>query len=107
MGKRAWQIEDQYTHDGGEIPAYDQLVDLVGSLVDTLRVVGGQLSIATQRVDTKERVAGIKKFETVGYLVMFTDQVPGVPAAPAPAALEEPADGDELEIDDSDLQEVE
>lgn len=93
MAKRAWHIEETVTELGEAVPAYDQVVDLVGSLLDTLRVVGGQLSVATVREDTDERVAGVKKFETVGYLVTWTDAVPGVkPAAPAPAV--------ELEVDD-------
>lgn len=104
MGKRAWNIEDHYDDVTGEVtPAYDQVVDLVGSLLDTVRVVGGQLTVAAQRQDTGLRVAGIKRFDTIGFMVLFTDQVPGVPASPAPAAPE----ADELEVDDSDLPEVE
>jgi len=85
MAKRAWQLEDRYDDVTGEvIDAYGQVVDLVGSLLDTLRVVGGQIGVATLRQDTGERVGNVKAFETVGYVVSWTDAVPGVRPAPEP-----------------------
>lgn len=92
MAKRAWQIEDEFSEHGETIPAYDQVVDLVGSLLDTLRTVGGQLAIATLRQDTGERVGGVKVFETLGYVVQWTDAVPGVRPAPEPAPAPDETD---------------
>lgn len=84
MAKRAWQLEDQYDDAGEVVDAYAQAVDLVGSLLDALRVIGGQISVATLRQDTDERVGGVKVFQTTGYVVSWTDNVPGYRPAPAP-----------------------
>lgn len=92
MAKRAWQLEDQVNDDGELVGAYEQVVDLVGSLLDTLRTVGGQIGVATLRQDTNERVGGVKVFETLGYVVSWTDAVPGVRPAPEPTSAPDETD---------------
>lgn len=96
--KRAWQLEDEVDDDDRLVSAHEQLVDLLGALAETLRVVGGQLSVATLRQDTGERIAGVKVFETQGYVVQWTDFVPGVLPATVPepdvAELDAAADAD-------------
>jgi hypothetical protein len=93
MAKRAWQIEEQVDDDGGVISAYEQVADLVASLLDSLRTIGGQIGVASLRQDTGEKVGGVKVYATVGYVVSWTDAVPGMRPAPAP----EPPEADELD----------
>jgi hypothetical protein len=92
--QHAWDLSDERDDDGSlSASAYEQVVDLAGSLLDTLNRLGGQVTIATKRVDTGERIAGIKVFETVGFVVVHQDHVPGVqPPADPPA---EAPEGDE------------
>jgi hypothetical protein len=89
--QHAWDLNDEHDGDGAlTASAYEQLVDLVGSLLDTMNRLGGQVTIAAKRVDTGERIAGIKVFETVGFVVVHQDHVPGVASAPAEPPAEPP-----------------
>jgi hypothetical protein len=92
--QHAWDLSDEHDGDGAlTATAYEQVVDLVGSLLDTINRLGGQVTIATKRFDTGERIAGIKVFETSGFVVVYQDHVPGVqPPADPPA---EAPEGDE------------
>jgi hypothetical protein len=92
--QHAWDLSDEHDGDGAlTATAYEQVVDLAGSLLDTLNRLGGQFTIATKRVDTGEKIAGIKVFETVGFVVVHQDHVPGV-QQPAEQPAEAP-EGDE------------
>lgn len=83
--RRAWKFEDAENEAGETVSAYEQLVDHLGSMADTTRTIGGQFNVASIRVDTGETVGGIKSFVTTGYVVTYTDHVPGMPAPDADA----------------------
>jgi predicted kinase len=90
--QHAWDLNDEHDADGAlTASAYEQLVDLAGSLLDTMNRLGGQVTIAAKRLDTGERIAGIKVFETVGFVVVHQDHVPGLPTPPAEPPAETPA----------------
>jgi hypothetical protein len=87
--KRAWKIGTQVDIETGEErPDQAALGELVADLLATLERVGGQVAVASIREDTGEEIGGVRMFETTGYVVQFTDRVPGF-AEPAPVAEEE------------------
>lgn len=77
--QHAWELDGDVDEEGA-VTAYEQVVELAGSLLDMLNHIGGKFTVAAKRYDTGEAVAGIKVFETRGFVVVFEDHVPGVPA---------------------------
>jgi hypothetical protein len=88
--KRAWHIGTQVDEETGEErPDQAELGELVADLLATLERVGGQVAVASIREDTGMEIGGVRTFVTTGYIVQYTDRVPGS-AAPAAAPEAEP-----------------